>query len=47
VEGVFEGDPAAVDALVAFCREGPRGARVDRVDVIEEAAEGISGFAIR
>lgn len=47
VEGVFEGDPEAVEALVAFCRQGPRGARVDRVDVIGEPAEGISGFAIR
>jgi acylphosphatase len=47
VEAVFEGEERAVDALVAFCREGPRGARVDRVGVIEEAAEGISGFAIR
>lgn len=47
VEAVLEGEERAVDALVAFCRAGPRGARVDRVDVIEEAAEGISGFAIR
>ena len=47
VEAVFEGDPGAVDALVAFCREGPRGARVDQVDVIDEPAEGISAFAIR
>jgi acylphosphatase len=47
VEAAFEGEPAAVEALVAFCREGPRGARVDRVEVIEEAAEEISGFAIR
>jgi acylphosphatase len=47
VEGVFEGDPGAVQALVAFCRQGPRGARVDRVDVIDEPAEGLSGFAIR
>ena len=46
VEAVFEGEQA-VDALVAFCREGPRGARVSRVDVIDEVAEGISGFAIR
>ncbi len=47
VEAVFEGEPDAVERLVAFCREGPRGARVDRVDVMDEAAEGISGFAIR
>jgi acylphosphatase len=47
VEGVFEGEPGAVEALVAFCREGPRGARVDRVEVIEEPVEGMSGFSIR
>src|SRR5512134_2615913 len=28
VEAVFEGDAAAVAALVAWCREGPRFARV-------------------
>jgi acylphosphatase len=31
VEAVFEGEPEAVDSLVRFCREGPRGAAVDRV----------------
>lgn len=47
VEAVLEGEPEAVERVVAFCREGPRGARVDRVVVIDEAAQGISGFAIR
>jgi len=47
VEAVFEGEPAMVEALVAFCHDGPRGARVDRVDVISEPPEGLSGFAIR
>jgi acylphosphatase len=47
VEGVFEGAPEAVERLVTFCRDGPRGARVDRVEVIDEIAEGISGFSIR
>ena len=46
VEAVFEGEPGAVERMVAFCHDGPRGARVDRVDVTEEATEGISGFAI-
>ena len=44
VEAVFEGEPDAVDAMVRFAREGPRGAVVQRVDVIEEQAEGLSGF---
>jgi len=47
VEAHFEGDPDAVDALVAFCREGPRGAHVDRVDVEDVEPEGADGFAIR
>jgi len=47
VEAVFEGDAAAVAGLLAWCREGPGGARVDRVEVREEAPEGLSGFAIR
>lgn len=47
VEAVFEGAPDAVERLVSFCHDGPRGARVDRVDVTDEEAEGISGFAIR
>ena len=47
VEAVFEGDDEAVERLVELCREGPRGARVDSVDVLREEPEGLSGFAIR
>jgi acylphosphatase len=47
VEAVFEGEPEAVEAMVVFCREGPRGARVDRVEVSDEDAEGLSGFEVR
>ncbi|HVH04718.1 MAG TPA: acylphosphatase [Myxococcota bacterium] len=47
VEAVFEGAPEAVERLLAFCRRGPRGARVDRLDVAEEAPEGLVGFAVR
>jgi acylphosphatase len=47
VEAVFEGEPDAVEQLITLCRDGPRGARVDRVDVVEETPEGASGFAIR
>jgi acylphosphatase len=47
VEAVFEGESAAVKSLVTLCHEGPRGARVDRVDVFEEEPEGVTGFAIR
>jgi acylphosphatase len=47
VEAVFEGEPDAVEAMVAFCHEGPRGARVDRVEVSEEDPEQLSGFEQR
>ena len=46
VEAVLEGERDAVERLVAFCREGPRGARVDWVDVAVEEAEGITGFEL-
>lgn len=46
VEAVFEGEAADLDALVGFCRRGPRGAEVARVDVEAESAEGVAGFEI-
>jgi acylphosphatase len=47
VEAVFEGEADAVERLVAFSREGPRGAQVESVEVTEEETEGLSGFAVR
>ena len=47
VEAVFEGEPEAVERLVDFCREGPRGARVDSVDVTDEEPENLTGFDVR
>lgn len=47
VEAALEGPRAAVAEVVRFCETGPPDARVDRVDVAEEAAEGLSGFRIR
>jgi len=47
VEAVFEGEDADVERLVALCHEGPRGARVDRVDVTYGEPEGIPGFSVR
>ncbi len=42
-----EGSKEAVDGLVAFLGEGPRGASVDGVDVEEAGPEGHEQFAIR
>jgi acylphosphatase len=47
VEAVFEGEPEAVESMVAFSRQGPRGAVVERVEVIEEQPEGLDGFEVR
>jgi acylphosphatase len=47
VEAVFEGPPEAVELLVAFAGEGPSGADVERVEVVAEDEEGLTGFAIR
>ena len=47
VEAVFEGPAAVVEALVAWCRHGPPRARVDQVDVVDEAPEGLTGFRVK
>ena len=46
VQACFEGNDADVDAAVAWCREGPRHARVDEITVREEPLEGETGFRI-
>jgi len=35
VEAVFSGPDHEVEAIVLACRQGPRGARVDAVDITE------------
>ena len=47
VEAVFEGEPDAVERLVAWMREGPRSAEVDRIEVNEEEPEDLRGFDVR
>jgi acylphosphatase len=47
VEAVFEGEMEALDSLARFCSEGPRGAQVERIEIFDEQAEGLSGFEIR
>jgi acylphosphatase len=46
VEAVFEGEAGAVERLVDFCRRGPRGALVERVEVYEEEPEALAGFRV-
>ncbi len=46
VEAAFEGDADAVEAMVAFVREGPSSADVEEVEVSDEEPEGASGFHV-
>jgi acylphosphatase len=47
VEAVFEGDPEAVESMVAFSRSGPGRADVHDIEVSDEEPEGLDGFEIR
>ncbi len=47
LEAVFEGPADAVEALVEFCRRGPRWAHVEKVEVEEEPPESQRGFRVR
>lgn len=48
VEAVAEGDEAAVDNLIEWCRKGPPGATVHEVEAHREKATGeFVGFHIR
>jgi acylphosphatase len=44
VEAEFEGNDGAVEAILAWCAEGPPLARVDSVDVRDEPPTGDQGF---
>jgi acylphosphatase len=46
VEAVVEGEPGAVEDMVAWLRQGPRHARVTGVDVVDEEAEHLAGFRV-
>jgi acylphosphatase len=47
VEAVFSGPAHAVDTMLLACREGPRHARVDAVEVVGETEQVNGPFAIR
>ena len=46
VEAVFEGAAHEVERLVDVCRSGPRGARVDEIEIYDEEPEGLQGFRV-
>jgi acylphosphatase len=48
VEAIAEGPRTKLDALIAWCGQGPRGARVDGVDVHWEPPQrDFFGFAVK
>ncbi len=48
VEAIFEGEREDVEKLIEFCRKGPSGARVTKVDVQWEEYSGeFKDFKIR
>jgi acylphosphatase len=46
VEAEFEGDDAAVEAMVAWAREGPAGADVRACELRERPVVGDEGFRV-
>jgi acylphosphatase len=47
VEAWFEGNPQAVENLLAWCRQGPRQAAVTGVETFDESPAGLEGFRIQ
>lgn len=47
VELWAEGDEQAVAALLEWCRTGPRWARVEHVETLAVAPQGLQGFRVR
>jgi acylphosphatase len=47
VEALFSGSTEAVNAMLAACQQGPRHARVERVELVGPAAPPIGPFRIQ
>ena len=45
VEAVLEGERAAVEAMIEWCRHGPPHAEVRELEAHEEEPEGLAGFS--
>jgi acylphosphatase len=45
VEAVLEGERAAVEAMIEWCRHGPPHAEVRELEAHEEVPEGLAGFS--
>ena len=42
VEAVIAGEPQEVDAMIAACRQGPRSARVDTIEIAETDEDALA-----
>jgi acylphosphatase len=47
VRARFEGPPGDVERMLVWCREGPPGASVERVDVLDRKPSGLDRFEVR
>jgi acylphosphatase len=47
VEAVFEGTEADVRHMIGYCRSDPGSSRVDRIEVVSEEPDELSGFSVR
>jgi acylphosphatase len=47
VQVMLEGAPDDIEVVVAFCRQGPRAADVNEVEVAGREPGGLEGFEIR
>ncbi|MEA2499133.1 MAG: acylphosphatase [Actinomycetota bacterium] len=46
VEVILEGEPEAVDDVLAWCRTGTSGSHVQNVEVTDETPQGLRGFRV-
>jgi acylphosphatase len=42
-----EGEADAVDAFMEWCRQGPKWARVDRLEIQSQPLQGYQGFKVK
>ncbi len=47
VEAWLEGEPAALEAMLAWLAKGPPAARVTNVEVVEHPPRGLTDFGVR
>jgi acylphosphatase len=47
VEALVQGEPAAIESIIAWCRRGPSAARVSGIDENEATEEPTNGFELR